>query len=872
MKEFRGTHLERLREKAETVLIDRFKGADRISLEDARAMIDDVQVYQAELEIQNEELRAAQKALEQSRDRFYQLFHRAPVGYVIIDTAGMMIDVNRTLSEMLLTERHTMLNKPFSTFVVQEDRPQYFARLKSFLKRPGRKTIEVRLDRNGEPPIYARLEGRFFHPDAQDADHFSDQVLITVNDISDMMTAKKQLEAALAETDEKFRELSALLACSRAVLEHQDFEAAARKIFDAAKAEIGATAGYVALLNADGDENELLFLDAGNRPCTVDQELPMPIRGLRAESYKTGNVVYDNRFETSEWMRFMPEGHVTLDNVLFAPLTLEGTVLGLIGLANKPGGFSSRDAQMAKAFGEFAAIALRNSRSLEMRDLAMDNLRESKDRLSNILNSISDGFLSLDEDLVVTFFNRAAGGLLHRNPEDIIGESIFEAFPEARDSIFEDLYTKAVKQKKFASCETYFDKEPYTGWYELRVYPAREGISVFFQSTTEKKKTQERLRQAQKMEAINTITGGIAHEFNNLISIILWSAELAGEDIPGDSSVRAQIKQIHDACLRGKNIVKRLRDFTQPFKTAPKRVNLRALVEKALRAPDLPVVEGIEIVCPADIVCDDVMGNPEQIRQAVTELITNALHAMEKHGGRLEFTASNIEADSPLECFDCVLETGRYILLQVMDTGIGITPEDAKRVFDPYFTTKERAQVSGMGLTVVHGIMRGHGGGVSIESRPGCGTIVNCYFPATGQAVKAPQVSTPQAPIEGLSILLVDDEESICVIGKMRLERMGHRVKTFSNPFAAVDCFLSDPNAFDILITDYSMPKMKGDQLIRTVSKARPDIKTILCTGFNENFDRNQLSQIGVNAVLPKPHGKDQLRATILGVMRQTLQ
>ena len=196
-----------------------------------------------------------------------------------------------------------------------------------------------------------------------------------IHDAGERRQAKDALRQALAEASRHRAEMSALLLATRAVLESRQFATTARAIFDACCQVIGATAGYVALLTEDGQENEVLFLEAGGLPCTVDPDLPMPIRGLRAQSYRTGQVVYDNQFATSDWVSFLPAGHVRLHNVLFAPLIIEGEVVGLLGLSNKPEPFTPQDARLAAAFGEMAAIALRNSRIL-------DALRASQDALA----------------------------------------------------------------------------------------------------------------------------------------------------------------------------------------------------------------------------------------------------------------------------------------------------------------------------------------------------------------------------------------------------------------------------------------------------------------------------------------------------------
>lgn len=207
--------------------------------------------------------------------------------------------------------------------------------------------------------------------------------------------AKTDLQHSLEKSRERENEVSALLKGARAVLEQTDFETTARRVFDICSAVIGSCSGYVALLSDDGTENEVLFLEAGGMPCTVDPDLPMPIRGLRETAYRTNRTVYDNDFMHSQWMQFMPKGHVMLKNVMFAPLVIEGTTVGIMGLANKPGDFTENDARIASGFGELAAIALQNSRNLDKRSLAekrnedlIVDLRDALDsvkRLSGLL-------------------------------------------------------------------------------------------------------------------------------------------------------------------------------------------------------------------------------------------------------------------------------------------------------------------------------------------------------------------------------------------------------------------------------------------------------------------------------------------------------
>jgi len=242
-------------------------------------------------------------------------------------------------------------------------------------------------------------------------------------DISERKEAEQSIHSALKESQRHSAETESLLEGARAVLENREFQDAAKSIFDICKNITGATAGYVALLSKDGTENEVLFLDSGGRSCTVDPELPMPIRGLREEAYRTGKAVYHNDFSNSEWVKFMPEGHASLDNVLFAPLIIEGEVVGLLGLANKPDGFTEDNARMATAFGELASVALHNSRTLE-------SLENSEERFRSVVETANDAIVSIDSSGNIVFWNEEAKIIFGYVADEVIGKPVTLIMPK----------------------------------------------------------------------------------------------------------------------------------------------------------------------------------------------------------------------------------------------------------------------------------------------------------------------------------------------------------------------------------------------------------------------------------------------------------
>lgn len=356
---------ENLRQRAEQILHTQPEQLDRLPPEEVRQVIHELLVHQIELELQNEELRSTKKTLEDTRTRYDELYHNAPVGYVVLDPSGIIKQTNRFFARLVKRDGSLVTGKPFADLLVDADAALFRARFRVFLNNPVGKTMAVRIGRGDT--VDACVQLAFISQQESRPDQSQDERLITISDISERKHAETLMASALRESRIREKEIEALLKGARAVLAQNDFQTTARRVFDYCKDLIGASSGYVALLSDEGEENEVMFLEAGGLPCDVDPELPMPIRGLRAEAYKFNKAVYHNDFMNSQWVDFMPNGHVILRNVMFAPLVLERKTVGIIGLANKPSDFNDNDTKMAAGFGELAAIALQNSRNLDER-------------------------------------------------------------------------------------------------------------------------------------------------------------------------------------------------------------------------------------------------------------------------------------------------------------------------------------------------------------------------------------------------------------------------------------------------------------------------------------------------------------------------
>jgi len=384
--------------------------------------------------------------------------------------------------------------------------------------------------------------------------------------------AERALRDALEQAERHKAETTALLQSSRAILEHREFSDAARCIFDSCKQLIGATAGYVALLNPDGTENEVLFLDSGGLSCTVDPSLPMPIRGLRSEAYRTGQVVYDNSFAHGEWSEYLPEGHVALENVLFSPLNIEGRTAGLLGLANKPGGFTDRDARLATAFGELAAIALRNGRTLSALEASETKYRDLVQLHQSTLDTVPSSVLVLDHGLNVLMANRRYFDVQGVAADEATGHCITDLFPEellVEQSLLDRIQTVAREGGQDEALGVRHVSDDHADRYlDFRIcgIPSEQGVLaepcvlLIFEDVTERMTLAEHARQTSKLESIGRLAGGIAHDFNNILTGIKGYSDLLlgqmGKTHPAQGDLEA-IKQcagrappLHGSSLR----------------------------------------------------------------------------------------------------------------------------------------------------------------------------------------------------------------------------------------------------------------------------------------------------------------------------------
>lgn len=885
-------------------------------------------------------------------DGYRRLFEEMPQGAFRQRADGSLVDVNPAALRMFGLTRddflgRTSLNAEWE--VIGEDgsplpgleHPSMVA-LQTGKPVKGR-TLAVRHSGTGE---WIWMEVNAI-PEFSPGDDAPCQVVVTLHDITRHRQAERQLQRREAE-------VRALLLASRAVLTQESFAAAARAVFDQCRAALGAESGYIALLTDDGQENDVLFLEAGGRPCSVDPDSRMPIRGLRAEAYRTGKAICENRFASSQWARLLPDGHVALDNVLFAPLNVNGRTVGLLGLANKPGGFAASDLALAEAFGEMVALALRRAQDAE-------RLRETIDNLAAgvaVYRVVEDG-----RDFVFADINRAGARIGHRSREEHIGRSVQDVYPAVQEmgvfaalqrvartgdpehlpvslyrdhrmvlwaenyifrlpsgevvAVYEDktdaqqaMQALAESEKRFRLLHEmlpvgYQSLDPkghvldvneawlaMTGygrtdvigrWFgDFLVGPAadlfRERFETFKSSgraltefqmrhadgtvrevlfvgraatdadgafvrshciatdITEQKRLEAQYRQAQKMEAVGRLAAGVAHDFNNQLTVILGYCEMLLNDRAEGDPLWDPLSQVRQAARRAQSTTSHLLSFSRRQVLQPEVVDAVALLHEMQGPVSKMVGEDIAL----KVVCDP--GVPSLhvdrigLHQALMNLIVNARDAMPR-GGTLTLRLSRANLTSVQGNRLEGIGQGEYVLLAVEDSGCGMDDAMLERIVEPFFTTKEPGKGTGLGVPMVKGFAEQSRGFLRFVSQVGKGTTAQLYLPPA-ENDRARPTSASEFPepaprhAAGSTILVVEDEDSLRRLVVRALQAQGYEVLAAADPAAAMVLASNRAPLFDLLLTDVIMPGMDGFELARHLRRSNPSLAVLYMTGY----------------------------------------
>lgn len=497
-------------------------------------------------------------------------------------------------------------------------------------------------------------------------------------------------------------------------------------------------------------------------------------------------------------------------------------------------------------------------------------LEESRNYLDEIINSVADPIFVKNQQHRWTLVNNAFCALMGRPREEIIGRSDYDYKLKQEADVFleDDLVfsrgTANINEEQFpdnsGNIHTLVTKKTlYTDKQgEKFIVGIVRDITDLKRAEEERRQLEARLSQSQKMEAIGTLAGGIAHDFNNILQPMLGYGELLRLHLPADSPHLLYVERLYTASLRAKNLVNQILAISRQSERNITPVSVPIILKEVLKLCRSTIPSNIQISTSIQQDCPPVMLDPSQLHQIVMNLIINAYHAVEKNNGSITINLQECTVKATAEGSD-VVAPSRYARLSVIDTGCGIEPAIMEKIFEPYFTTKIQGKGTGLGLSVVYGIVKELQGDIKLHSILDEGTTIDVYLPLTESSPDRKAVVVKSYPAGSGHVLLVDDEELIIEVEKLILESLGYQVTAHVSSIDALNTFKKDPDAFDIVITDLTMPSLTGDKLAKALFAIRPELPVIICSGFSEILSDEEAESLGVKQFLRKPVTREEM-------------
>ncbi len=812
-----------------------------------------------------------QRRLAESESRFRSLTDNLPIGVYRISPMGLILFANPALAGMFGHVSPSELEGTATAdlyFDVDDRRMMRPLYAGTHFLGP----IEIQFRKKDGAVFWGSIRARRF----EDKDGNLLSVDGTIEDISVRKTAE---EAARRRT----RELETLYLLGQEGAEGLSLERMFHSAINRLKSVLDAD--MIVLFLRDG---EVLRVRAHSQVYSheawyeeVSHEVGKCLCGLAA---KGGKPVYSPDVHTDARCVLEECKRAGLRSFAAIPLEIRKENIGVLGVgATEPTDFETFGSFLETA-AHTLAIGIKNillyrsleenGQQLERRlaelELSRKYLRQSEHRFRSFFDSNPEGVMLLDFEGRIRDVNLAVARITGYEKEAMQGSELPMLMDEESKtdirSFLEGIQNGILNEKPFEVC--CLRPGGISVPVSIRSWLVRDeadellALGLFLRDMStekalaEQKETLERqLQHTQKMEAIGTLAGGIAHDFNNILSGIIGFAELAIEHGPGDNPRLAHFHQrLLEACGRAKELVEQILRFSRQGPTELQPASLAPLVKEVIQFLRSSLPATIEISSRTDADRDRVLCDLTQMHQVLVNLCTNAYHAMREGGGLLTVSMKSVRIDSVRRFQGLEFRPGPALVLEVSDTGHGIPSHCLERVFEPYFTTKEPGEGTGLGLSVTFGIVKSHDGLIEFESDEGVGTTFRVYLPVFEQAVDEREEPTPSiARGSGQRILVVDDELFFIDVLKEHLESLSYDVVGLQSSRRALESIRAHPDYFDLVVTDQTMPELTGVELIRELRKIRGDLPIILCTGFSETVSESTAAQYGISRFLMKP-------------------
>jgi len=505
------------------------------------------------------------------------------------------------------------------------------------------------------------------------------------------------------------------------------------------------------------------------------------------------------------------------------------------------------------------------------RKRAEEALKESEEKYRAMMEAMKESVFICSPDYRIEYMNPT---MIKRTGRDATGEICFKALHDLDKKCPWCMNDKAQANEHV---ETDIVSPKDNRSYHVSQTPImhRDGAvskMTILRDTTDLIKLEGQLRHAQKMEAIGSLAGGIAHDFNNVLFAIIGYTELSIDSVPEGSNTRRNLREVLKAADRAKDMIQQILTFSRKTEKVKKPISVQYVLKEAVKLIRTSLPSTIEIRQDIDMNCGPIMADPTQIHEIIMNLGTNAYHAMREKGGVLGITLRQEEIGFDDSKYDPNIHTGAYLKLIVEDTGHGIDANIMEKIFDPYFTTKSVEEGTGMGLSIVHGIVMDYGGDIRVYSEPGKGTSFSVYLPLIETGIETGSVepkiiSAEPVPTGRERILLIDDEEQVVQMVQQILESLGYHITPCTSSVKAFEAFRAKPDNFALVITDMTMPNMTGAELATRLLEIRSDIPIILCTGFSDLMNEKKANALGIRGYVMKPVIRDKMARTIRKVL-----